>query len=152
MSRGGFRWDAGRPRQRLAIETCRRADARRPPAGTFKLISVPCRFGGTRPMLLCARCGRRQLFLYLPPGQWHYACRRCLGASYPSQSDNPLRRLQRRLRKLAARLGPSHARPRGMRWRTFLRLRDHISSLEQEIEALIYGRLGRELADLKRRP
>jgi hypothetical protein len=75
-----------------------------------------------------------------------------LDLSYPAQSDTPLQRLQRRLRKLAGRLGPRGVRPRGMHLATFLKLRARISEVEQEVDSYIYGRLARELADLRMRP
>src|SRR5262252_1850320 len=68
-----------------------------------------CNFGGYRPWFECSSvsvgygCGRRVAKLYL---YGHiFACRRCCGLAYASQSENLRDRAMRRARKLRIRLG-----------------------------------------------
>jgi len=94
-----------------------------------------CRYGGTRPWLIC-QCGRRVLRLFKAlPG---YYCRQCFdNARYASQCKSLQGRLHFQACKLRLRLGgvasltaPFPERPRGMHRRTFERLRRRAELLE----------------------
>jgi hypothetical protein len=75
------------------------------------VVWTRCHLGGVRPWFLCpdeARagkcCGRRVAKLYA--GDSHlFACRRCRGLVYASQSENRLDRSIRRARKIRMGLG-----------------------------------------------
>ena len=92
---------------------------------------TPCHFGGTRAWFRCPspRCGRRVAILY--KGQF-FACRHCLQLAYVSQSERREERLGRKADKIRERLGwdgDLRRRPRGMRRRTYDRLRTRYSEL-----------------------
>ena len=90
---------------------------------------TPCTYGGRRAWFLCpARgCGRRVAILY---GGAIFACRRCYRLAYRSQRERADDRARRRANRIRMRLGweagifnPEGAKPKGMRWRTFWRLK-----------------------------
>lgn len=87
-----------------------------------------CNLGGQRPWFRCPAlgCGRRVAILY---GGAIFACRRCHRLAYPSQRESWDDRAARRADRIRARLGwkpgilnGKDVKPRGMHWRTFLRL------------------------------
>ena len=86
-------------------------------------------YGGVRVWFVCG-CGRRCGKLYLPPDGDIYRCRRCYGLAYTSQRVSPTDRLWRRVGAICRRLGAVSgtslkipAKPKGMHWRTYQRLR-----------------------------
>ena len=92
---------------------------------------TPCNFGGTRAWFRCPspQCGRRVAVLF--KGRF-FACRHCLQLAYASQSERREERLDRRAEKIKARLGWEggiQRRPRGMRRRTYERLRARYAEL-----------------------
>ncbi|SED78119.1 hypothetical protein SAMN05519104_4350 [Rhizobiales bacterium GAS188] len=127
-------------------------------AETVRIVRVPCRFGGARPYFECpgvvngVSCRRRVAKLF--QAGCYFACRKCYGLSYASQSesawDRALRRAAKFRRRLAGNPGiatPFPPRPRGMRRSTFERLR------RQAIEAEVRARelLATETASLRAR-
>jgi hypothetical protein len=89
---------------------------------------LPCRFGGVRPLWVCPvrSCACRAAILY---GRGAFACRRCMRLAYRSQREGDWTRAVRRADKIRTRLGwgPGIAfgpgsKPKGMHWKTFLRL------------------------------
>jgi len=68
------------------------------------IVRTKCGFGGTRPWFRCDRCRRRAAILYLATGSG-FACRRCLGLAYRSQSATAANRAISKARKLRERLG-----------------------------------------------
>ena len=92
---------------------------------SFTVEWTPCRFGGRRPWFLCPVCRYNAAILYAAGDTW--ACRKCLGLSYASQSECALIRVHNRLVKIENRLekskyGESCGRPKGMHRRTYARL------------------------------
>jgi hypothetical protein len=92
------------------------------------LTRTRCHFGGTRAWFRCGRCGRRAAVLYLAIG-FGFACRRCLGLTYRSQSETVANRAISKARKLRVRLGggpslldPLPDKPPRMHRRTYYRL------------------------------
>lgn len=94
-----------------------------------RLDWTPCTYGGSRAWFLCpaAGCGRRVAILY---GGGIFACRHCHRLAYPSQREVSHDRASRRANKIRERLGwepgilnGSGWKPKGMRWRTYERLR-----------------------------
>lgn len=96
------------------------------------VVWVPYPYG-LRPFFECPQCGRRCCLLYLAE---QYACRQCLGLSYPVQFETKqnqgFRRAWRARLKLVQADGrsacgdpiPDSRKPKGMHWRTFNRLRE----------------------------
>jgi hypothetical protein len=95
---------------------------------------TPCYFGGFRAWLQCGGpadgrdCGRRAAKLYLGRGSV-FACRRCHGLAYRSQSETVMNRAVVKARKLRVRLGgrpslldPLPRRPPRMHRLTYYRL------------------------------
>lgn len=89
---------------------------------------TPCTYGGERAWWLCpaAGCGRRVAVLY---GGKVYACRHCHQLDYPSQRTAPGDKPFERADKIRERLGwgggiasPQGNKPKGMHWKTYLRL------------------------------
>lgn len=149
MSLGGEREGAGRPGWRLKIESCERAavyvamsDRVHIGDQEIEIERVPCHFGGTRPYFLCPSCARRCLYLYRPPGNWSFDCRRCLDLGYAVECEPALYALVRERRKLQARLGPPHrSKPRGMHWRTYWPVYNRLEAIDAELRKYLAARL-----------
>lgn len=109
--------------------------ARRDVAQRVNLLATGCHLGGVRRWFACPCCGRRVALLYLRWGR--FACRHCQRVAYASQSEDELGRLWRKQAKIEARLGEYWRRPKGMRFRTYLRLTASIRDLEGWRENLI---------------
>ena len=94
-----------------------------------------CHLSGKRPWFLCpnAGCGKRVALLY----RGHqFMCRHCLSLTYASQSEAAHARATRRADKLRQKLGWPHdlvnlarEKPKGMHWRTYLRLQAEYDGL-----------------------
>jgi hypothetical protein len=100
-----------------------------------------CHLGGQRPWFVCSVycngrcCGRRAAVLY-GAGEL-FACRRCYGLAYASQQETPMHRGIGQAQKIRMRLGananlcePFPEKPKGMHWRTYLRLRARAEAAE----------------------
>lgn len=103
--------------------------------GEWKAMEYPvrlewtgCNLGGQRAWFLCPAqgCGRRVAILY---GGSVFACRQCHKLAYQCQRETPGDRAMRRAETIRERLGwkpgianPPGDRPKGMHWRTYLRL------------------------------
>ena len=127
----------------------------------LRLDWTACRFGGQRPWLSCPGCRRRCAKLYLT--KEHPRCRLCLRLGFPSQNESDVDRAMTRAQRLFQRLGgtgnisngvPIPPRPKGMRRRTYERLRREA----REARADFWGGLAaiiqaedRRLADLAHR-
>ena len=108
----------------------------------------PCTYGGQRAWFLCpaAGCGRRVAILY---GGGIFACRHCYRLAYPSQRETADDRALRQAQNIRKRLGgtanmmePFPPRPKGMRWRTYVRLADQERGHTQVSLAGIVRRFG----------
>lgn len=97
---------------------------------TVQLAWTPCAFGGHRAWWICPApgCARRVAVLYA--GR-NLACRTCSGLAYRSQRETTADRAIRRADVVRKQLGwtpgiahPTGDKPKGMKWRTFYRLRD----------------------------
>jgi hypothetical protein len=120
-------------------------------AATVYLTWTPCHYGGERPWFLCPRCHERRgvLYVYMSREEIRVACRCCLGLSFPSQRQGALDRAIERASKIRARLGggpgivdPFPPRPKGMKWRRYIRL----AETAQRAEARAWGISGAWLA------
>ncbi len=92
------------------------------------LMYKPCNFGGARPWFQCPRCARQVAVLYMRSGR--FACRHCQRVSYSSQSEDEMARTWREQRRIEERIGEDWQRPKGMRLRTYERLRDRLADCE----------------------
>lgn len=86
-----------------------------------------CNFGGKRAWFRCpgTTCHRRVAILY---GGGLFLCRRCHNLNYESQHERAWERGLRRYRDIREKLGAAPglgfpAKPKGMHWRTYERLR-----------------------------
>jgi hypothetical protein len=100
-----------------------------------QLVQTSCTFGGTRSWFRCPGCQRRVAVLACLSGA--FRCRHCLRLPYGSQSETPVDRMARKQQKLCTRGGiTDHAllwrspKPRGMHWRTWVRLLEEAWALE----------------------
>lgn len=106
--------------------------ARAPVEQTVALAYSSCQFGGDRPWFICpgANCGRRAALLYVKNG---FACRVCHELAYTSQGESAGDRAARRADSLRRKLGWKPGifnglgdKPKGMHWKTYIRLvREH---------------------------
>jgi len=87
-----------------------------------------CHYGGTRPWLLCPRCGRRVGKLYA--GGKLFLCRHCYHLAYHTQQMSEPFRLLHKAQKIRKRLGASPdvldefiPKPKGMHRKTYDRLK-----------------------------
>ena len=94
---------------------------------TVLLTWTECNYGGKRPWWLCPGCDRRVALLYSGDG-W-YACRQCRHLAYRSQRETQEDLASRRVNRVRDKLGwprgilnPSGGKPKGMHWKTYLRL------------------------------
>lgn len=106
----------------------------------IRLDWTPCNYGGYRTWFLCPKCNRRVAVLYLA-GEY-FLCRHCYQLNYATQHLQPYERLMERARAIRMRLGGSSSlvdcfpeKPKGMHWKTYLRLQEksenaNCSSLE----------------------
>ena len=95
---------------------------------TVQLTQTACNYGGVRHWFRCEYCQRRVGVLYLSGGQC--ACRKCFKLAYASERDTWENQQFRKADKLRAQLGwqpgiahPDGAKPKGMHWKTFNRMK-----------------------------
>lgn len=82
-----------------------------------------CNYGGSRPWFLCPLCGDRRAVLYGDVSQGSvFGCRRCMCLRYASEAEDTFARLERKRRKLEAKLGYGGEKPKWMRLSTFEQL------------------------------
>jgi hypothetical protein len=107
--------------------------------GTWQDMDYPvrvertaCHLGGLRVWWLCPCCGRRVAVLYC--GKM-FACRQCLQLTYESTRTPELSKPFARADKMRRRLGwcagianPPGEKPKGMHWKTYLRLMQQLYS------------------------
>ena len=119
---------------------------------SVQLEYTPCRFGGERVWFRCpmAGCNRRATTLYL--GVLRCACRTCFGLAYQSQFKSPVDRAIAQAWKIRRRLGAKPglqadfpAKPKGMHWSTYERLRQRSERYLGNAEALFAPRLKNSL-------
>jgi len=101
-----------------------------------QMQTTPCHLGGQRRWFSCPRCSRRVPMLYAP-GRY-FACRQRDGLGYPTQKEGAGDRAATRADKMRKRLGweagilnGSGTKPRGIRWKTFHRLKGRHDALVQ---------------------
>ena len=107
---------------------------------TIPLTFTPCHFGGNRKWFCCS-CGRKVATIFIC-GQY-VACRRCFNAAYPSQREDAIDRLSRKIYKLEAKVEDGYGRPKGMHMRTFDRIRDEWIRLNIKKDELIESEFSR---------
>ena len=112
-------------------------------AGQFRvqLAWTMPHFGGRRAYFLCPECRARVESLYAAP---YLACRSCHHLAYQSENLTPLWRKSGKLRKLqekadadTSRLPCILAKPKWMRWHTYLSLRRRIQEADRNFAAAL---------------
>lgn len=107
-----------------------------------------CALGGRRPWFLCPTkgCGRRVAVLF---GGSIFACRHCQKLTYECQRETDDDRAARRADTIRRRLGwkvgianPVGDKPKGMHWRTFVRLKAEYAAFANTAWAGMAVRLG----------
>jgi hypothetical protein len=101
-----------------------------------QMHTTPCHLGGQRHWFTCPRCRKRVAVLYAP-GRY-FACRQCGGLGYATQKEGAGDRAATRADKLRKRLGweagilnGPGGKPKGMHWKTYLRIKRHHDALVQ---------------------
>ncbi|WP_281019927.1 hypothetical protein [Minwuia sp. IMCC3060] len=94
-------------------------------------------YGGLRRWFVCPLSNDRAAKLYLPPGGTVFGSRNAYGLAYRSQSQSLPDRIAEKAHSLRQKIGgepgfhqPMSRKPKGMYWRTYMRMRDEISRLE----------------------
>jgi hypothetical protein len=92
-------------------------------------------FAGPRWLFCCPGCSRRVADLY-PHGDY-FRCRRCCGLRYQSQRETRRARGLKKAARIKQQLGGTGKygervpdRPKGMQWRTYLRLLAELAEAE----------------------
>ena len=85
------------------------------------IFTTRCNFGGVRHWFGCPSCGRRVAVLYLRGCA--FGCRGCCNVGYTCQTENRLDRVRRKQAKLEQLLLCGEGKPKGMRWKTYERIR-----------------------------
>lgn len=101
-----------------------------------ELDRTPMHFGGEQTWWRCPCCHRRVALLYVGRAM---ACRHCWNLAYRVEQETDENRAFRRVHRIRSRLGWSPNilngagdKPKGMHWRTFLRLRaEHDAHVQQ---------------------
>lgn len=113
------------------------------------LERTDCHFGGERVWFRCPGrgCGRRVAKLY-SVGRY-YVCRHCGDLAYNSQREDASSRAMSKAQTIRKKLGASAnlmeffpAKPKGMHWRTYARLRGQGMALEHHSMMLMGEKLG----------
>ena len=106
---------------------------------TIQFARTDCYFGGKRTWFLCSECNARIAILY--GGNKGLACRQCNELKYACQSESPLDRQYRKIRKFRKILGgsenliqPLWLKPKGMHRETFERLLGTEKKLKQHLQ------------------
>ena len=101
-------------------------------------------FGGRRRWIICRSCDQRCRVLY---GGRYFRCRRCYEATYPSQYESirvpGLSRAERARDRLGGEPGfiyPFPQKPKGMHWRTYMRLETEDRKTCDRMERALYLR------------
>ncbi len=128
-------------------------------AESVRIVSVPCRFGGSRPYFICpgvvngVACERRVAKLY-GPGRY-FLCRHCYRLAHASQSEGEWDRGLRKANKIRMRLGgdpgmaaPFPPRPKGLWRRTYARLCEQAFEAEMRTDEAFAIQAERLLARL----
>ncbi|MBK9444568.1 MAG: hypothetical protein IPN53_26215 [Comamonadaceae bacterium] len=96
-----------------------------------RIEHTPCNYGGQRTWWLCPCCGKRVALLY--SGKM-FSCRHCQQLTYQStrtgESSKPFERadkLRRRMGWCAGVANPQGDKPKGMHWKTYLRLMNELN-------------------------
>lgn len=94
-----------------------------------------CRYGGLRPWFRCPRCQWRRAVIYGVASDGRFGCRRCMRLAYAGEAEDAIGRLWRKQRKLEAKLGENHGKPKGMHSRTYQRIFAKIDEVEERKDA-----------------
>jgi hypothetical protein len=105
------------------------------------VVRTLCHFGGSRPWLICPSCSGRVAVLYAR-GEC-FGCRYCHRVAYQCQSENVMSRINRKQRKIEAKMGSRWRRPKGMHKASYERLLDAVYRCESEWEAAMGNALKR---------
>jgi hypothetical protein len=122
----------------LSYEWCPPESTRRTCSSQrVSVTCTPCHFGGFRHWFWCDRCGRRAAKLYIGQGAF-FACQRCHGLAYFSQSETRVNRAIIKAQRLRVRLGggpsvfdPPPGKPSRMHWATYRRRLDAVFAAEE---------------------
>ena len=107
----------------------------------FETTSTETNFGGKRQWFLCPDCGRRCAIIYRVGIEPRWGCRLCPNGHYISEHMSPTDRRLHASFKVRERLGQTKggilvrfpAKPKGMHWRTYEKIRSEASKIESNI-------------------
>lgn len=97
----------------------------------LQINAMPCYFGGERLWFACPQCRDRCARVFLNRRNGKYACRKCVGITYYSQSEDAMDRAWRKQNKLERKLDKYWMKPKGMHQRTHTKLVNKIFACEK---------------------
>ncbi len=103
----------------------------------IRKVNTPCHYGGSRPWFECPVCQNRTALLYMRFSR--FACRKCQGISYSTQSGSSHDRVCNLYHRLAALV--EDGKPKGQRWATFNRLEDRFQRVSDAFDVSLCWRL-----------
>lgn len=103
-----------------------------------KLETTPCNFGSSRVWLKCPKCDGRCAKIFLNNRDGYYACRKCVGVSYYSQSEDQMDRVWRKQNKLENKLCKNLTKPKGMHHSTHKRILSRIRKYAMLREDMLF--------------
>lgn len=112
----------------------------------IRITTTDCNYGGRRKWFLCG-CGRRVARLFIR--RQHVACRDCFNLAYPTQNGDGIDKAWARISTLEARLKDDHYRPKGMHWKTFLRIKARLSEAHYQKNLAFVEIAGRRFPEMK---
>lgn len=115
-----YRWHYGGAKEWRSVET------------PVPLNTTPCHFGGHRQWFNCPCCHHRAAVLFIM-GDF-LRCPKCARVSYASQRGDEIERLWIKQRKIEAKLGANHRKPKRMRVKTWERLKAQFWAFEEKRE------------------
>ncbi len=107
------------------------------------LAYTRCHLGGERVWFVCPHCGRRVAHLYFFGGEW--LCRRSLRLVYPSQSEDKITRILRRINGWESMLGQNREKPVRMSQRRYDQIVGNIERADARWCGLVLEGMGRLL-------
>lgn len=104
----------------------------------LRVTTTPCHFGGERLWFACPQCDERCARIFLNRRSGKYACRKCVGIAYYSQSEDAMGRAWRKQNKLEKKLDKYWMKPKGMHQTTHTKLVNKIFACEKMRDDFLY--------------
>ena len=105
-----------------------------------------CHYGASRPWFVCPRCHSRRAVLFGIASDGRFGCRYCMRLAYACEAESRIDRINRKTRRLEAKLEEDGVKPKWMRWRTYERICARLDDLEGDWGVEAFARFAPLLA------